>query len=643
MRWALLSVMLGLACQSGERLEAGAAPVFGVSADRAQLGYDAPFSIIVQFPAAARAPFDVRWRQVEGAPVREIDVSERGLRFSARTPLLSECRQGTLPWGVVPLSPRTRGEIVLEAEWRMEAAKAPQRERITLAAAARSRGLPNVPVDQRLYLGGTGWRVKDAPPGAHGAVEVRDGIGTLRPDARGIWQLVDGEGRLLRLQAGRYVETPLDCGRAGCHLEIARAAQSSPMTWALTRRLQDRAHHADATSAATRTSDDVSCALACHTTGEQGIHDGGFFDVAADLRASLSLAGVRDATELPRALRRLGSVGCLACHGPSALPEAEARWSILRSDVCAHCHDAPPRYGHVVAWQTTSMARADQDSRARSDRACTPCHTTWGFLREFDLGSKNDEEHGRVPPAGAGNIGITCPACHAVHDVAAALGTQGHLLRAPRLAPMFDDLPAEARARSATCLVCHAPRDASRLAPASASAVWAGRAGVDPETGALLAGPSPHLSIEGGCLGCHREGPDGVELGKSHGFRADRRQCASCHADPALAVVWTDERARMEKEARDLWNELFALRTLVRAESEPREISSSPPHATTTTQRNMDTPLGRAAYDLSLLLEDRGFLAHNLPYARLLLEKAKKPIERASRAARSGAPQEPAR
>ena len=34
---------------------------------------------------------------------------------------------------------------------------------------------------------------------------------------------------------------------------------------------------------------------------------------------------------------------------PGALPEA--RWSILRADVCAYCHDAPPRYGHVEGWR----------------------------------------------------------------------------------------------------------------------------------------------------------------------------------------------------------------------------------------------------------------------------------------------------
>ena len=637
MRWPIVFAAMTLACRSAERHQAGAPPVFQVSADRAQLGFDAPFSIAVRF-SAVRAPVDVQWKQIGGSPLHDVAIGQGGLQFSARTPRLSDCRQGDLPWGIVPISPRTRGEIVLQAEWQMATDEAPQRERITVAAAARSRGLPNVPVDQRIYLGGSGWSVKEAPSGARANIEDRDGISTLRPDSGGIWQLVDGEGRSLRLQAGRYAETPLDCGRAGCHGEIARVAQSSPMTWALSRRLQDRTQHGDATLAAARSSDDVSCAAACHVTGEPWTHDGGFFDIAADLGWSPSLAGVHDLAQLPRALRRLGSVGCLACHGPSALPEAGARWSILRSDVCAHCHDAPPRYGHVVAWQTTSMARADRNRQAGSDRGCTPCHTTWGFLRELD-GKAEDEAHDGAPPPGVGHLGISCPACHAVHDVSVAEAPRS-LLRMPHLAPTFDHVPEEARARSATCLACHVPRDSARLAQASAGAVWAGRTGLDPETGAPLVGPAPHLSIAGGCVGCHREGPESVEHGKGHGFRADRRACASCHAEAAPSVTWANEQARIEKEARKLWDDLIELRVIARANHASPESPLPPPHAATAALRSQDSTLGRAAYDLSLVLEDRGFSAHNLPYARLLLEKARRPIERAFGAAPRGG-QEP--
>jgi hypothetical protein len=209
---------------------------------------------------------------------------------------------------------------------------------------------------------------------------------------------------------------------------------------------------------------------------------------------------------------------------------------------------------------------------------------------------------------------------------------------------MFDHVPREAREKSAGCIVCHAPRDSAALrfkqhraiaeprvlCEASASALWAGRGGVDPATGAALSGPSPHMAVEGGCVGCHGGGPSGIERGQSHGFRADRRRCVSCH-DADRDLAWADERARIEKEARALWSDLFELRVLLPVQPASDEPTTAPPHATLRVQPNATQELGRAAFDLSLLLEDRGFLAHNLPYARMLLQKAKPVIERAAR------------
>jgi hypothetical protein len=148
-------------------------------------------------------------------------------------------------------------------------------------------------------------------------------------------------------------------------------------------------------------------------------------------------------------------------------------------------------------------------------------------------------------------------------------------------------------------------------------------------------------------VGCHREGPDGIERGKSHGFRADRKLCASCHTDTALSAQWADDGARVEKDARALWDGLrtlgafdLARRTDAHARPEPRSV---PPHASTVSAKNADPAVARAAHDLALILEDRGFLSHNLPYARLLLERARPTIERAVRAAPHRAGREPTR
>src|SRR5690606_10045669 len=99
-----------------------------------------------------------------------------------------------------------------------------------------------------------------------------------------------------------------------------------------------------------------SCALGCHSAGEPGLLDGGFAHVAEELGHGVPEASAGwDA--LPRRLRRVGGVTCTTCHGPGAVPERSARWAILRSDVCATCHDAPPRYSHAASYATSAMAR----------------------------------------------------------------------------------------------------------------------------------------------------------------------------------------------------------------------------------------------------------------------------------------------
>jgi hypothetical protein len=118
------------------------------------------------------------------------------------------------------------------------------------------------------------------------------------------------------------------------------------------------------------------CAIACHAVGEPGLADGGFVNVARALGYLLPHHPEPDPWPgVPRALRRLAGVGCTACHGPAAIPEPESRWAILRSDVCAFCHDAPPRYRHVQAWRSSKMATPSQAALSRERSAgCDGCH-----------------------------------------------------------------------------------------------------------------------------------------------------------------------------------------------------------------------------------------------------------------------------
>jgi hypothetical protein len=315
---------------------------------------------------------------------------------------------------------------------------------------------------------------------------------------------------------------------------------------------------------------DPRCAAACHTLGEAGVADGGFADVARALGVTLPAHPAAGAwAALPRALRRLGGVGCTACHGPGAIPEASARWSILRADVCATCHDAPPRYAVVAGWRAGRMARADAAAGARAE-GCRDCHTTAGFLAAAGV-----RPLGVPAPDDVGPMGVACAACHAPHDVHGR-----RLLRElPPPAVLGAELP-PAAAESGVCLGCHTPRPAG----SSSAAIWLGRGGLRVADGAPLVGPAPHAAVP--CTGCH----DGV----GHGFAVTPRACGPCHASGPPPI------------AADIAARAAALGARLGVGA----------HGTVTAASD------RAAWNVRLVLEDRGAAAHNPVYARKLLDEA---------------------
>jgi hypothetical protein len=603
-RWLALALVLAAAACRRAGSPCGAAAI-ELAGPAEPVGFETSFTVTARPLCAAARAGSITWRTLGAAPAALAPVDD-GFTLRARTPALAEALGGAPSWGVVPLSPRTRGMLTLEAVWR-DAHGAEERHTISVAAAPRARGVPNTALGARVYLGGAGWRLDARPAGSSARLEDTPGAPSLVPDVAGEFHLVDGAGHALALRAGRYDETPLDCGRSECHAAITKASAQSPMTTVLARGLPPAAPgHGSAFGDAY-----PGCALACHATGEPGVRDGGFVNVMHEL--GIDALDPRPWEQLPRALRRMGGVGCLACHGPGALPEPTARWSILRADVCATCHDAPPRYGHVAAWRTTGMAHADRDARAASEGTCARCHTTWGFLASSSgRGASVD----RKPPddrdfRDVGPVGVTCSACHAVHEH--GVGTRGPsapLLRAVARPALLADaaIPASSQ-KSQVCLSCHTP-DAREGAPAASSAaLWLGRGGLDPATGAALAGPAPHGAIEGGCIGCHRNGP-AVERGAGHAFVSGTGACARCHPK---ALPQDDVRPRA-----------VALSAALRergVNAPEAHAGGAPPHAAAA-RLDRATPLGRAAWDVMLVLEDPAAAAHNAPYARLLLDAA---------------------
>ena len=523
------------------------------------LGFDRPFTLRLEVECGVGP---VIWKQLAGPPV---PLVSDGVVLSARTPALPAAST----WGVLPFSPRTRGALTFSARWQSGGRSV--EEIVAVAAAARARGLPNVPAGARVHLGGRGWRVVDGPPGYQ--VASLGEPGAFLPDRDGEWRLADGEGRELRLRSGRYDETPLDCGRAGCHPAVSAAAAHSPMTAALARNLRARSDGFP------------GCALACHATGDPGIADGGFGQVATELGVDPGALERWETTPPP--LRRLGGVGCLACHGPGAVPEESARWSLLRAEVCAFCHDDPPRYGHVAAWRESRMATADRDPRTGA-APCARCHTSAGFLAAAGVLGGD-----RRAPASAGPQGIACAACHAVH-APGSVPAPG-LLREVAAPPVLGRVPAGART---VCLGCHSP---DGTAGSSAAALWLGRGGLDPRTGGALEGPAPHAAIAGGCIGCHRAGA-GAARGAGHRFTSSPEACRGCHGPLASG-------AELRARATRLWSALG------------QAPLHEPPHAAGP-GLDRGSARGRAAWNVSLVLEDPAAAVHNPRYAARLLDAA---------------------
>ncbi|MBI4512235.1 MAG: hypothetical protein HY698_21560 [Deltaproteobacteria bacterium] len=587
--------------EPGRLVEIRLVPLVDLGPDRPQAGFDAEYEIVARAGCTMAEKGVIAWRQIAG-PDAGLRVEERGFRVRGRTPALATIRPGTLPWGIVPFSPASRGEQVLEAVWRADGHEV--RRVLRVAPTPRATGGPGVGVNHLVTLGGHGWQIKEGPPSRKAQIALGPGFTTLTPDLEGVWTLVDAAGEELSLNVGRFDTTPLDCGRGDCHpAEVAAAARGRMvrvLAWGLEGELGP--------------SYDPRCAIACHSVGEPGLDDGGFASVAQELGwAPPSHGRPRGWVTAPAPVRRLAGVGCGGCHGPGAIPARKDRWSALRADTCAACHDAPPRYGHVAAWARTAMAKSDATQGTR-EAECASCHTTAGFLSA--IGARPTREWG-TPPASVGPIGIACAACHAAHgkDTGRALIRQVPAVESLKLAG------AAAKGVSGVCVPCHAPRPGESRPGATAAALWLGGAGVS-SAGDPLKGPAAHAEAGVGCVDCHAAG-DGkltVERGAGHEFRSDKKRCEICHDAGDLEEKPGKDGRRVAERAALLWARLG------HGPARPGAGNGrQPPHAEAASAIR-DRVRQPAEWNVLLVLEDPAAGVHNAAYARLLLDEAEKAL-----------------
>ncbi len=262
---------------------------------------------------------------------------------------------------------------------------------------------------------------------------------------------------------------------------------------------------------------DPRCALACHSTSEPGLPDGGVAHVARELDFALPARGAPGTWDaLPRDLRRVAGIGCTPCHGPGSLPEHRSSWVLLRSEVCATCHDAPPRYSILEAWQRGAMSRSDLDPATR-EPACAACHTTGGFLGSLGHLWRAVVPEGEAQP---GPTGIACAACHASHREEVGPAQL-------RLMPLPDHLADHLASNLAgtaslelaapgirVCLPCHSAGPGDGLPRSSVAEILFGSSELPPVE-------VPHAAVPGTCLGCH--GP--------HDFAVNSAVCLECHEE----------------------------------------------------------------------------------------------------------------
>ena len=272
----------------------------------APVGFDAPFTIEVRAGCREALAGSLTWEvvSVEGGVPAEVSLraERRGFVVHGRTPARAPSDPARPAWGLVPISARETGAIVLRFRHVREGRMLTRDVRVL--AAARSTGLPSIPIGVGVYLRGGPFTVREAPPGGHAAIEAAEaGLERFTPDVTGRWVLADARDRELALRSGEHASTPLDCGRSSCHAAETEHAASSPMAAAL------HGHLAE------------PCARACHATGEPGVPDGGFAHVAGRVGWRMPSSPPADPlAAMPRALRRLAGVGRTACHGPGAIP-----------------------------------------------------------------------------------------------------------------------------------------------------------------------------------------------------------------------------------------------------------------------------------------------------------------------------------
>ena len=439
-------------------------------------------------------------------------------------------------------------------------------------------------------------------------------------DVTGLYEFIEERsGTRLIFEAGPWDTIPRDCDRLECH-------PSEQVEWAKTRHaraLDDRLDQATPEPFGER-------CLLCHTVGwDPGARTGGFDDSATDIGVHVRDAWPGGAAALPRDLRRVANVWCIACHGPGRLPEHGKRPMVVRVGVCAQCHDAPPKYPRTAEWRTTRMSRPITDP-ARLDERCAGCHTAQGAVLRLRGRIGYDVPADLAEP-------VTCQVCHLAHT------GEEHLLRRTGTVATVSGVLFEA-GKGATCLGCHQANGR-----ADDAAVAARHLPEAPQTEVLFGmgafggkGRPYHVSRNlcvdchmARCLDCHS---DAQRYRGGHTFRAmptAERAPEDCDGDGQAAPLAEETKACLARLGAAIGAVLAAIPGCEQARLGRDGERLVPvgaggerlPACEAEWLRPDREGLYRAAYDYTFIDRDGSLGAHNPPYVLEVLRKALRALE----------------
>ncbi len=414
---SLLLLATAAACGTREPPPApAAAPLSGehllvISGQRDQLGFDR--RVTLRAEVRADGAWELSWKQLWGPAPRGLRV-QGGVLELVTPPAPPAPPPGRGP--IVALGAAAAGRLAFRVE--AVSAGGQRLERfVEIFPAYPSGGWPRVALGVDLFLrelGGERWSVRAgpgqvAPSGLAGLSRLRaSGVEWLTLRSGGAAPHTSGGGAELprppavelKVRAGVWLGDT-DCGRFDCHPREARGWARTAHATIFTRGLSGELPRSSGRYG-------EEC-IACHTVGYQpSARNDGFDDRAHRERWSFpARPSPRAWRDLPRELRDRANVQCESCHGPGWFYVAYG------DEVCAQCHDHPPRYQKVAQARLNRMSVAERAVAGQpAGTVCAGCHVGREVLRSLRghaSTSRVDLELEREPR------GVTCPVCHDPH------------------------------------------------------------------------------------------------------------------------------------------------------------------------------------------------------------------------------------